>query len=805
MRRLWVTVLLGAGLVGQAGASPAETSADALATASLLHTAENLYYLPEAPARAGRLVALGGFLQQLAPENPRALRFLADLYHTRGQYDRAVRAEKQLLQANPDDFGAQQRWFRFSLSQLNRAKARLGFCKSVVQSDALSAALRAEAACERARVFAGQADRDDARKAIETALQRDPLNRTALISRLEFTDEPPTDLKARTMVSLLRGNPRAWWVGVELASLAGQVGLHDQAVTLYEWAWTVRAGRRPPSDAPADFAEGYVSALLDAGRAAQAVKLFGPAIERLGEAPEFQALMVEAYRRVGQSPRAEKLLARLEVRYRASLEALENASQPQDPRQQARRQEQTARAAVDLAWFNLLAYDRPLKALQFIRKAQQLGAGGKAVRLVTAAADLAAGKNEGTKVLRSLLEDEPLAAYFLASYEYDSGRVTEAEQDLLAGLKLGRRDLAFRKLRDLAERHQVSVPAMPEAPTVQSFLNELMPTVLQMGTRPGTFFEVRIEPQPAQVPLGKPLWVAATLRNTAEVPLSVGEWGLLDRRVGLVVHLTDRQGNDVFQTVPVIVWPAPKYLPPGQSVTGRVRIDVGGIARWLARRPLATVDLTVLGLVSPYEAGTRVVSALPDVEPARTQLRRLGLGTSEPAAARIGPQQTPQQYRQALRQIERTLHDGALAERMHSARQVGSLLSWLGEVRAGRETLPASLARDVSEPVVLGLMGKALADKSPVVRAEMLASLAWAELNGAMLNQIGAVVEDPSPLVRFRTVELLGASPLKANDKLIALYTRDSDERVALLARAFQAARQQPATAPAATGQGARP
>jgi tetratricopeptide (TPR) repeat protein len=792
--RLIATIgcLLGALAGGSRAQTPPADEESPLAVGSLLHSAMNLYHTPNAPARAGRLVALSGMIRELTPHALEVQRFLADVDHSLGEYDRAAQAEKRRLEANPDDFGVQQRWLRFSIARLDRADARAAFCREVLQTESLSAPLRAQAAIALARVFAGQAADTDALAALGQALEFDPFNQSALISRLELTEEPQPPLEARTMVALLRGNPRAWWVGQELANLLGQVGLHDRALDFYAWAWEVWQGDRPLSNAPADFAEGYVSALLDAGQARRAIHLFDPAVARLDNAPEFQALMVEAFRAADDTTRAQSLLRRLDVRYKSELAALEEEPLETDGKAK-NRDRKIAGAAIKLAWFYLLARDRPLKALQYARQARQLGAEGEALEMVTAAADLAAGKEQGVAVLRKLAGAHPLAAYFLARHEYDTGRVTEARQDLLAGLSHGRGDLAYRRLRDLAATHGVEVPPHPQADAVREALDDLPPATLKMGTDPGAFFQVRLEAPEAPVRLCEALDVSATLTNTSKVSLPIDGWGLLGRRLGLVVGLADRKDR-VFQTVPVIVWPAPKYLQPGQSVTGSVRIDVGPIEAWLANHPLETVELSVHGVVSPVEDRQRVLSSLPGVSPPRTTLRRSGLSLAGRQEAGVGISLTPSQYRQALRQIERTLQSGPLRERMRSARQVASLLSWLRDMQQGRQKPPPVLREALSKPVLLGLMGQALADRSPLVRAEMIASLAYAELSGEMLNRVGRVVEDPSPLVRLRVVELLGASPLKANDKLIELYTRDANPNVVLMAKAFAQARRQAST-----------
>ncbi|MBN1943205.1 MAG: hypothetical protein JW849_07920 [Phycisphaerae bacterium] len=781
---VWVGCLCAAG----ASAAEAPSAADApnaLLVEGLLHSAMNLYHTPSAVARAGRLVAISEYLASIAPNDPRARRLLADVYQSRGELAQAAAAAKSLLNAAPGDFAAGRRWLRFQLETLNRAGERIEFLTSILKDGAYPKPLQSVAAVELARIHAGQGARADAVAALDQALRLDPLNQAALLSRLEFRETPSAVDRAETMLTLLKGNPRAHWVARELASLLCDLGLFEEGLAYYRHAWALWQGNRPVSNAPASFAAEYLSALLDAGKADAAVALFAPAVERLKTSTEFSSLMIEAYTRAGQNVKADPLRKAVEEQYRKKLlssrvaEGLENPGiTPKAPDAQAAKM--TAEVAVDLAWFYLLVEKRPAEARKSISEAVELGAKGDAVELCIGAALLASGEPKGLERLEPLAEDYPLAAAYVARYELAAGRTEKGTKILLAGLAKGRRNLACRMLVALAGKYNIEVPPMKDAQAVAAKVKEFDPRVLEMGLQPEKFIRITTTPPGEATAMCEPIHVTATLENIGPIPVSVDEWGLLDRQLGLEIDFAG--GKMSFSSMPMLTWPAPRYLAPNRKVTASCRLDVGPIERFLANRPLAPVELRVEPVVSPRELidenrkDTRVVSGLEPMKLPGLAIRRRGLIASESSA---------EQYNQALSAMRSALAEGDLPARVMAARRVAALLAWIREVTEGRASVAEAIRPVMNEKYLLALMGMALRDKSDVVRSEMITALQYADMGSAMLNEVGLVVEDPSPLVRFRVAELIGASGTKGNETLINLYAKDADPRVRTMARAF--------------------
>ncbi len=754
-------------------------SADKLAAGSLLHSAMNLYHTEGAVRQGGRLAAISRYLERLAPRDLRSQRLLADVDHAQGRLAAAAKAAKKLLDAAPDDYAAGIRWLRFRIVTLNLADERIRVLKEILSEPKYPKPLRAEVATECARIYLAQGDQNRAGELIAQGLELDPLNRSALFSRLELAEKPTIEQEVQTMLSLLRGNPRAWEVARELAGRLGDVGLGELALKYYRHAWALWEGNRPIGEAPAPFAVEYLSALLDAGKADEAVRIFAPSIQRPNHDPEFLSLVIEAYRRTGEQKRFVPLLREVENQYLAQLRGrriIEKLGKSADEKNAEKKI--SAEVAMNLGWFYLLVDHRPLRAKQQARKGRDYGADGEAIELLSGAAELTGGQSAGLKRLQPLVKKHSLAAAFLAEYYYSQGDKEAGKKTLLAGFGGKRSGLAYRMLTDLARKHNVAIPPAPDAEAVRKLVDALDQRVLQMGLEPEKFMSVVLKPLQATVELCAPVWVEATVTNIGEIPLSIGQWGLFVPRVGLEVGIVG--GIDrTFSSVPVIIWAAPRYLAPSRSVTARTRLDVGPLAKFLANHPLESVELEVRAILSPREVGKKILSGLPSIKPPTTKIRRLGILKSK-------VDMTPDGYAAALGSLEKLLTDGDEADRMLAARRIAALLSWVRDTEQRRAEVPRLIKPVVKKAALLELMGQTLRDKSPVVRAEMVTALGYADMGEAILNQLGAIIEDPSPLVRFRMVELIGASRTKGSKKLIDLYTRDSDKLVAMMGRAFQ-------------------
>ncbi len=751
-----------------------------LAAESLLYSARNLLYLPDEPAKIGRLLAISRYLADIAPDDMDVQQFLGNVYQIRKNYPAAEVSLRKQLDANPMDFATWEEWQQARLDMLNTAPERIKFLKGIVDTKLYTSPQRSAAATELASIYIGQGAQDEAEKTLEQAIRLNPLNSTALMSRLDMTKDASAQMRTETMLALLKGNPRSSWVAKQLAGYLADHGLNEMALAYLDHSWKLAEGDKPLSQAMPDFAVEYVNTMLDLGQAAEAIKLFLPDLARLNTSLDFKALMVEAFDEIGDTNNAELLRKDMANTYQTKMASQKISLEMNDDEAT---KAATAKLALEMAWFYLVIQREPYQALKYANELKKLGDESDVAEVTLAAAEWLAGRRDAMAKLEALAPTNPMAAFLAAQYGFSTGKMT-AQKNLLEGLAVAHSGLPYRLLRKLALAQQVLIPPVKDADTIKKLVNAIDPDVLKMGLKPEQYISVTCEPLASTVKLGEPIILKATLTNTGKLPIQIGKWGLLDNRLGLAVSVDKDVNAKTFTSLPLVIWPAPKILKPGQVVTGQVRVDTGVIADFLSAQPLEDINLNVQGIVSPEETGKTIISRLPSTNPQPTVVRRMGIlgGTSGPVGDR---------YNQALGAIAYEQTKGTVSQRMNSARQVASLLQWYRDVEQEKTLLSHSLKPVVNKNILLGMMSQTLNDKTPVVRAEILAALCFTDLDGDILNQIGPVIGDPSPLVRFRIAELLGASGNKGNLKMLEMFAKDEDKFVRMIANAFLMAEQE--------------
>ena len=112
------------------------------------------------------------------------------------------------------------------------------------------------------------------------------------------------------------------------------------------------------------------------------------------------------------------------------------------------------------------------------------------------------------------------------------------------------------------------------------------------------------------------------------------------------------------------------------------------------------------------------------------------------------------------------------------------LLGLLARVADGGAQLAEGIPQEQMRDDLLAAAEQALAEASPVVRAEMLAAAQWAAPVDRLLIA-RTVTDDPSALVRLREAELIGLSTQAPDDARLASLAADADPLVAQVAEAL--------------------
>ncbi|HUU23684.1 MAG TPA: tetratricopeptide repeat protein [Phycisphaerae bacterium] len=775
--------------VGRAQSAPAGPSeADKLAAESLWFSAVSVVHShPDTPARTWRVVAHTQYADRLDPGNPRIERMLADAYETQGRFQEASAAVAKYLRSAPGDYVHHLRRIRLLVNALQTAGEREELLKELVEREDLPAAVRAEAAVLTGRILRGKGETEEARLAYETALKHDPYHPDALTAALAFKKDPTAADRVKVLLTVLRSNPGHVETAQQVGTQLGAMGLYDPALRFLDHAMAVARFRRADVTRVFALAGEHANALLDAGKVDQAIPELEKHLRRFRGNTDLQSLLVEAYLAAGQDEKASGIVQDME----AALK----------PKQSAAAVSETF--AKKLAWFYLVTLPKATTALGYARQAEKMDASDPAAQRILGVAELKTGDtNSGLARLQKLAGKDTYAAAFLADYYFGAGLPAEGKKAIQAAAPLPRDGPAFRRLRALVARYNVELPAAEGAAEARQAAEAFPDAPLELASAPEKFLEVSIRPTAERMGVGEPVEVEAVLVNKSSIDIPIGMWGLFSPVMALHLEASTDRDRKKFASLPVANWPAPRYLKSGERVTCRVRLDVGDLGRFLANRPLEEITLKVQGMLDPVQYGTEFVSFVPSVRPVPAQIVLADLlGDFD----RTKADEWPKRYQLALGRIVYDMKRGDLRARMLAARRVGSLLGLARLIEQGRALPPRHLDGKVTRGVLLRMMVEILKDKSDVVRAEMLSALNHVDLDAGIIRWFGSTIEDPSALVRFRLVELLGASGVRGQETVVDYLAQDPDEMVRQMAKGFRtraSTRKQPSPARPRSGSG---
>ena len=746
-------------------AGPALSTEQVLTVETLVHSAQSLVNTTSTPGRAGRMVTLVRYAYDLDGTNPQAQALMSDIYEIQGDMKSAGELALKRLQAQNDNYILGLSYLRLNMAGISKTKDRMNFLQAAGDNNSFTPSLRAEALAQAADIMLKQNQNKSAKEKFQQAIQLDPQQPRALAGLLHIMEKPTPLDNTKAMLQLLGANPNDTDAAWELALLLNSMGLYDKALVFYNYGWQL-AGRVNPENINDGMAINYFNGLLDAGQARKAIEVFVPLQKRLGDSPEFKSLLIEAYRATGSMDKVNQLLDELKVQM-SDRESLAGKS---------------AASMKECAWYYLINDCYPNSAVAYARAAAKLAdADDSNLNLIVGAAELRAGDaSAGIAALSKLMDKDIYAAWFLAQYYYENKKADEGRKALLAGVKLTHRGRAFRSLVALAKRQDVAIPTPDGADDIAQAVEKFDARYLSMAQSPESFIAVKLAPTKDQYAPGDRIQIEATLSNTSNMDIPVGPSGLFNPAMSLQVNLDSGQE---FLSLPMVIWPAKRYLKAGETLTTTVRLDVGDLEGFLVRHPLDAVKVKVSGTLDPViKSGSTTTSMLPTFRVPTVTFGRSDLlvefdrqkGDWEKA------------YDLTLGYIVKDLKEGELRDRMAAARKIGSLLTLVREVGAGRAELPKPLTNKVRQPVLLSMLKFALQDSSPVVRAEMIDSLVYCRADNRILGLLKPLYDDKSELVRLRLVELLGVQEQLGLKNLAGRFAADPSPWVKQMATVFK-------------------
>ena len=727
---------------------------------SIVHDTAVGYLPTDVRSHLGRAMVLARLALRIDPGCASALRVLAEAAESLGKTSEAAAAEGAYVRAvRGGDYAAAVNQLRCEMAALSTAEQREQMLQAVAADTSNTKPVQAKAQAELAAIKEGRGDMAAAIESYRASLEIDVNQREALAGLLRLVRPIGPAEQTDNALAMLRGNPLAINVAWELGQLCRRQGLYDKALTLYEYAWAVaEVTGQARSEA---FRRDFLDALLDGGLDERAVAEFAEVVA--GDPVDLGAasLLVEAYRRLGKARQADELVLRMHQVYRPR-EALGITD---------------GALGAELAWFNLVFRGRKQTAMDWAQKGLNMSADDPFVQRVWGVAFLRVRRSEEARLLLERLAGTDIyAAAELAAHAFAEAKADRAAEILAKTAGLSRSGPAWRRLKAVAAEHAAELPPpTEEAVTIGRMIAVFVEQGhLQLGRNPERFLAVTLVPVAAAPYPGEPLAVRATLTNIGRARVPLGEWGLMSPKMMLNVELLADGGRlRIAQRTPV-VWPAPRYIMPGQSLQQVVRVDGGRIGTALASRPLVDVEVNVIGILDPVERRGEFVSGLKKVavDPARILRRAL-------VAA-----QTPADYDAALKQLVNRLGGADEIQAMHAAEATVSLVLLAEKVKAGRPSLGGKLAPSLREPELLAMLRHCLLETPVTVRCRTLGAMGRLKLTELMLRMIAPCTGHDSPWVRTRAVELLGTTGEGRFREILESFAGgDPDELVREMAR----------------------
>lgn len=802
---------LGAELATQPAAVPATQpdAQDSAAVEALMHSAKSLSTSARF-GRADRLIALTAMAYRLDPSNCQVNWMLGNIYQSQLRLVDASRRFNVCVTASPDEFAQALQWIDTTRRALQTAEGQIAFLQGVMARKDLAGYIRAEAAAQEALILYGNYDRAGAAKAVEQSLQLDSRQLTALNLKLSSATQPAE--RATIMVDMLQGAPSYDSAAWSLGNLLSSVGMYDEAMAFFEYAWQVRQFRRNDLTTIESqmFVTDYFNVMIDAAAwgndpklAARAIEIFQPMLKHYTRSVDLRTLLVEAYRMAGQAEQANKLVTEMSDYYVAR--AKEQAADSSAP------------LAAEMAWFYLVTKPDAQQALLFARKAVELNSVNPGYQRILGAAELASSqaslKTAGLGRLKDMLDRDVYAAVLLAIHtDATAGDDQEAVQlkakAMAAALDFGRSGPAFRRLmaalpsvrkdlKDAAARQQV-------AKAMDAFDRQTLAMILT----PEKFVSVTFK-APESVITGQKLPIEATLTNLSGRDIPLGTQGMINPVVRFTaVVMRDGKEQARFSELPMAVWPAPKYLAAGKSLTTTVRLDSGDLAAYLDASPLDEFVLRIEPMIDPIEqiTPTREVrgglkrdfaSGLPTLKVEPLTIARRTLLSAAKARPDNAPMTASDAYKSMLGVIAQDqIIRGQLDDKLRSAVQVGSLLTLARRVEQNRGSLPEGVSKVFDKWQLVSMLQALLKDESPLVRSAAIVSMGDVTLDGFTKSPLPVtgnfydklfkpLTTDPHPLVRLRMAELLAVSGIKDAQALLKDFSNDKDPLIAQLATEF--------------------
>jgi len=609
----------------------------------------------QVPAVMHEVVPLLRAASKLNPSETRYLRLLYELDMKAGDTQGAAEALKTYLTAMPDDQYAQAKLIDVYVSRMQTVESILSYLHGIVIKTQLPAPVRSHAAYLCAQTLMDHAQKDEALKMLDSAVQINPLDVDALRMKLRLTPDAGASRRCGLLLAIMRADPMDAEAATTLAGELAQLGLAEDSAVWYTQAaniYQIEGQARSP-----EIGRGGATELYLLGHPMDAAKVADDYLSAVPSDADAWAIRLAIAKDVGSDPASFNLLAAHAVRevtnrfqaVRARIGAsnattqpsdtsaagptasaqinlfappsAQPATQPTDNRTLAAVPDLTADmallvkanqdsltdayigAAGDLAWLRLCYLRDSSDDTQRIvdALAKLLPADDVLLARLSGWNYLVRGKwDEARQKLSAVADRDPYAAMGMALLDNQAGDKTAA--DALARTTLATHPYGAAAATLFSEFRTNGAKVIPtgQAQAVKAEVDAFPRDWLNVVSDPQSFYTVTADPEVTPIENGQAVLGRVTLRNTGEYDLTLGDAGVI--KPGLLFDASSR--GLVEKSMPGVVFDIfwrRLVLKRGESVSEIIRMDHGLVEQLLGERPEVPIDLMFTVTTNPVQ------------------------------------------------------------------------------------------------------------------------------------------------------------------------------------------------------------
>ncbi|MEZ0267254.1 MAG: tetratricopeptide repeat protein [Phycisphaerae bacterium] len=792
-----------------AGAAPAAVKpagpdgAKELAARFISLAQDTMRQKPLVPPHVRQAAALIKIAVGLDPQEPRYAKMLYEAMLQMGDSDAALAAltkYRAISQQTAEDQVAMVAFIDLNVRKLETAAERAEWLTNLLTVTApnkdkgyagLAAPVRAHLAFRASQVARERGQSDLEGSLLGQALELNPLNLDALRRRLEVaTAEGTAADRVGLMVEMLKSNPVQPAVLYQVGRECSAAGANEEALRYYKLAANV-AGASGVS-LGREFAIGYATelALMDVPQVLNEVRLVADALTKgdpndleghllrwlAARASKDKEALVKA-----QGPLLNAALNRLAV-LRNQLGVKEATTRPVDTSEavavpdlsgdlklledekQAGLRLPYAQAVADLAWYLVLAGNKPVEAGSLVPalKALLTDAHPLVVRLEGWVALVQDQKDAAKVKLSAAAEQDEFAQLGLVILRStDPAEKDRVLADAKGLLTRNRSGLMAVVLREYLRGLNLKADPREDMADVRTKAMGLTPEFLRLLEAPASFYALRAEMVDRRVvfPYGEPMLASVSIRNVSKYPLTIGAEGVIKPDLwcdaqfrGLVQQSVPGAAYDKLGQVLV--------LAPGQSMMQVFRFDQGqsGPFGQVIANPGPTLTFYGFARTNPRGDGG---SGLCGQGVQFTSIsERSGFGLNQ----------------QGVQVLTGLLNNGTIPERLRSLDLVVALVSQLRA--AQQQGQPNQQNMQQIANAFVDLLEQKAADPTPGVAT-------WATFLTAVnaptkgVEMMGKLLADPAPERRILGVLIAGGLPPAEHQALMKkVIAEDRSEAV---------------------------